>query len=122
MFYLTVFVVPAIYVLVLGLLDWLITGALWQEWLIDLGWDCHVLAWGGLGGVFAAPNVKKLFPEDGEAAAVELAFAGALLLLSVCLLFLRKKKPPVGWKAFVSLATGGATPAVPIEIALHAHM
>lgn len=122
MFYVTVFIIPALFVFVLGLLDWLVAAAAWQEWLIDLGWDSHVLAWGALGGVFSNSNIRKVFSGDGVAEMVELVCAGILLLLAVLILALRKNRPHVGWQSILSLAVGGASLVVPVAIALRAHM
>ncbi len=122
MFYATVFVLPAAFVFVLGLLDWLVAAAPWQEWLIDLGWDSHVLAWGALGGVFSNSNIRKFFAGEGEVEVAELFCVVALFLCAVAILALRKKKPHVGWQSILSLAVGGASLVVPVAIALRAHM
>lgn len=122
MFYLTVFVIPAIFVLVMGLLDWIVASGTWQEWLIDLGWDCYVLAWGALGGVFSNANIKNYFKKDGEPGVAELICVGVLLLLAAGVLSLRKNKPHVGWKGLCSLALGGFALVVPGAIAFRAHM
>ena len=122
MFYLTVFVIPVGFVFALGLLASLVTPTIWERWLMGLGWDCHVLAWGALGGVFSNANIEHRFERQGEVAAVELVCVVALLILAVCILFLRKTEPHVGWKALVALALGGASLVVPVAIAFTAHM
>jgi hypothetical protein len=122
MFYLTVFVIPLLFVVVLGILDWVVVSCPFTEWIMDLGWDSHVLAWGALGGVFSNANINNYFSQQGEVGAAAFVCVGVLLALASCLLFLRKTKPRIGWKAVLSLAVGGASLAVPAAIAFLAHM
>ena len=122
MFYLSVFIVPLIFVIVLGLLEWLVVAQAWEQWLIDLGWDCHVLAWGALGAVFANPNSNQFFQPYGQINMVELLTVGGLLLLAVGILALRKNRPHLGWKSMVSFMIGCLSLALPAGIASHAHM
>jgi hypothetical protein len=122
MFYLIVFVIPALFVFALGALLALVVSARAEDWLMGLGWDAHVLAWGALGGVFSNTTISHYFQAQGEAEAVELICVAALLLLAVLCLALRKKQPYAGWKVLCALALGGASLAVPAAIAFRANM
>ncbi len=122
MFYVTVFAIPALFVLVMGLFDRIVNSGPWQDWITDLGWDCQVLAWGALGGVFSNGNITNYFVLKGEAEAAELLCVGILLLTAIAIMALRRRKPQVGWKALLSLAVGGFALVVPGAIAFRAHM
>jgi hypothetical protein len=117
-----VFVIPALFVFALGALLKLVLSLTVTDWLMGLGWDCHVLAWGALGGVFSNAGVSRYFNAQGETAAVELICVAALLVLAVLCLALRKTKPYLGWKVLCALALGGTSLAVPIAVAFRASM
>lgn len=123
MFYLTVFIVPMIFVLALGMLLALVLSMGLLDWLMSLGWDTHVLAWGALGGVFTNQGVDDSFGVRGAETA-ELVCVAILLLLAVGNLALRrdKKGEITGWRALAALAIGGFSLAVPIAVALHGHV
>jgi hypothetical protein len=124
MFYLEVFAIPALFVVVMGLLDWRFRPGPWQDWISDLGWDSHVLAWGALGGVFTNPSINRTFSTQNAVVVAALICVGVLLVIAVGLLSLlpERYKQQVGWKAILGLALGGFALAVPWSIAYLAHM
>ncbi|MDO8433652.1 MAG: hypothetical protein Q7S58_14700 [Candidatus Binatus sp.] len=124
MIYLVVFAVPALFVLVMGLLDWRFRPGTWQDLICDLGWDSHVLAWGALGGVFTNSNINASFESQNQVVIAALICVGLLLILAICLLGLLppRYQPQVAWKAVLALTLGGFALAVPGTIAYRAHM
>jgi hypothetical protein len=125
MFYLEVFALPALFVFVMGLLDWRFRPGPWQDWLCDLDWDSHVLAWGALGGVFTNPEIERSLGNRNQELVVATLFCvGVLLVLAIVLLGLMPKRyeRQVGWKAIAALLLGGFALAVPWAVAYHAHM
>jgi hypothetical protein len=124
MFYLEVFALPALFVFVMGLLDWRFRPGPWQDWLCDLGWDSHVLAWGALGGVFTNPSINRSFRNQDEVVVAVLTCVGFLLLVAIALLAVMPERynQQVGWKAVASLLLGGFALAVPWAIAIRARM
>lgn len=124
MFYLEVFAIPAIFVVVMGLLDWRFRPGPWQDWICDLGWDSHVLAWGALGGVFTNSHINRTFTTQNAVVVAALISVAVLLMIAIGLLGLLpdRYKQQVGWKAILALALGGFALAVPWSIAYLAHM
>jgi hypothetical protein len=123
MLYLTVFVIPMGFVLVLGILLALFLDLSLAEWLMSLGWDTHVLAWGALGGVFSNQNIADSFGDHGKSGTAEIICVLILLLLAAANLALRRKRTTAaGWRSLTALAIGGFSLAVPVAVALHEHV
>ena len=125
MFVLTVFVIPFAFVLVFGVLDWIVIETDARAMLADLSWDCLVLAWGTMGGVFSNPNISRIWNGQGQAAVIELLCVPALLLMGAILLALRKSAKKSTWtgsKVLVAIVVGVLALGVPFVIALQAKM
>jgi hypothetical protein len=124
MFYLEVFALPALFVFVMGLLDWRFRPGPWQDWLSDLGWDSHVPAWGALGGVFTNSAINRSFRNQDEVVVAALICVAVLLIVAISLLSVmpERYKQQVGWKAILALFLGGFALAVPWAVAFRARM
>jgi hypothetical protein len=119
MYIITSFVIPVSFIVLMALLGGLAETQSLTSQLVSIGWECCILAWGLVAGVFS--NSKFGGFSEQPVVVGEMVCVILVLLASLLLAYLRRA-PRIGLYALLSLAIGGFALMVPATIAYELRM